>query len=555
MVADPHRKCTCGHRRFRTGRTPVEQDVQRWMYYDPQSAGIPGFGATPFGTYFGSGFFGEWGLFDAVYRAVSEAVTCERCQRVRSNMVLGGITVLGSYVSGGWFYVAAADVARPATCYELRLVGPSGVTYQVPLSYHPGPPPPIAATPPATTQFGPPPASESSVDTLLRTRLPEVSETGSYTAYLFDRCSEQLTPLSIFELEAPPMIIVPQQADLGGFPHLWLRQQFESVAQLASRSRLGIPLEYCEAVIEYDARLGTLPSSQGWTHQTAAGGAASDFQLVEGGALRVNAYGGGDDTYWEADETLAAGPSSVHAYAHWLVDSMTLTPAAGEGLSFQGLFASSGGAYSGVRWEGRDTELRVTEIDGASDAAWTEGEHSARGWHSAGFERGAGNGQGVYNELYDEGLAFGSLAGPAGADEIRARFGNIAGEIFTAYVRNFVVSTPGRFCRPWFTAYTQVTDPTLRLYLVSDLPATSDRSARFLVRYGAGTGAPYATPTSTASVTTSFATSNVVYEVGVPLTGLIANNPFWFTVERDWSHADDTIQATTWLYQATVRAL
>lgn len=549
MVADPSRQCVCGYRRFRQRRVPDVSDVGRWMLFDDTLAS-GGLGATPYGTYFGAGSGGTWGLFTSTYQAVNEATVCESCQRVRATRTLGGITALGSYIAGGWLYVAAADVVRPTTCYEVRLVG-SERTYQLPLSLYAGTPPPIVAAAPATTASSPP-AGAAVVDTLLRVRLPEVSDTGEYTAVLVDRCCGCDTPLSTFELEAPPMIIVPQQADLGGFPQLWLRQQFATAAQVASRSRLGVPLEYCEAVLEYDARFGTLPSSQGWTH--AGSGAASDFQLVEGGALRALAPGGGDDTYWEDAVTLSGAPSSVHAYAHYLVDSMTLTPAAGEGLSFQGLYASSAGAYSGVRWEGRNTELRVTSLDGSVDAAWTEGEHSARGWHSSAFERASGTGQGVHNERFDDTITFGTLAGPAPADEIRARFGDVVGEGFTAFVRNFVVSTPNRFCRAWFTGYSQVTDPRLRLYMTSDLPATAARTARILVRYGTGTGAPYAAPTNTVETTVSFASANQVYEVALDLSGLTANSPFWFTVERDWSNSDDALQATAWLFQATIRA-
>lgn len=521
------------------------------MLFDPSLAS-GGLGTTPFGTYFGSGSSGTWGLFDGVYQAVSEDTVCESCQRVRATRTIGGITALGSYVSNGWFYVAAADVARLATCYEVRLEGPGGI-YQVPLSFYPGAVPPIVAPTPPTTASSPP-AAASTVDTLLRARLPEVSETGTYTATLVDRCCGCETTLATFELEAPPMIIVPQQADLGGFPTPWVRQQISAPTQLAARSRFGVPLDYCEAVLEYDARLGTLPASQGWTHQTGGAGAPGDFQLVEGGALRVLGPGGGDDTYYENDATLSAAPGKVFAYADYLVDSTTLTPAAGEGLDFQGLYASSAGAYSGVRWDARDTGLRVTALDGASDAAWLEGTHSPRGWHTTGFEREGGTQQGVHNTLFDEGLSFGTVAGPAPADEIRARFGDVAGQGLTAYIRNFVVSTPGRFCRAWFTGYSQVSAPRLRLYLVSDLPATAARTARVLVRYGPGTGAPYAMPTSTAEATVSLTAANTVYEVAIDLSGLTANNPFWFTVERDWSHGDDLLQATAWLYQATIRA-
>jgi hypothetical protein len=62
-------------------------------------------------------------------------------------------------------------------------------------------------------------------------------------------------------------------------------------------------------------------------------------------------------------------------------------------------------------------------------------------------------------------------------------------------------------------------------------------------------------PTSVQEATVAFTTANIVYEVPLQLTGLTANSPFWFTLERVWDHADDKLDSTVNFLQATVRSL
>jgi hypothetical protein len=47
--------------------------------------------------------------------------------------------------------------------------------------------------------------------------------------------------------------------------------------------------------------------------------------------------------------------------------------------------------------------------------------------------------------------------------------------------------------------------------------------------------------------------ANSIYEVVLDMPGLTANQPFWFSIERDWAHGDDKLAATVHLFQATVR--
>lgn len=551
-MSDPHQRCVCGHRRFRQNRTKTEAAVQRWMLFEEDlTAG--GFGATPFGTYFGAGDGSgaqSWGRFEATYASAELVTTCESCQRVRRVETLGGVTPLGVYVQGAWLYVAAADVSEVLTCYEVRLDG-ADHSYNLPLGYVAGIPPAIVASTPDDTAPAPP-AGEGVVDTLLRTRLPEVAATGSYLVTLVDRCCGCEVPLATIDLESPPMIFVPQQADLGA-PELWLRQDFAVPLQKAAGSIPGIPLEYCEQVLEYDARFGLLPADQGWTHQDAGGGGApTDFQLIEGGVLQAVTPGSSNPSYWEATAALDSAPSRVHGYAKYLWETGTSTPEIGEGLAFQALAGETGNPYFGASFVHRGT-FHPTRTNQTVDEPWPAYEIDRPAWHVSGMSADASNNQFVHDDRLAADLARGTT-GSATANELVARFGDIHGNGFTAHLRRFVVSTPGRFFRPVFRAYTQVADPRLRLYLVADKTGSGIRTARFKVRYGVGTADPYTLPPTETGGTVNFADTNTVYELPLDLTGLTPNAPMWFSVERDWAHSDDRLDVAARLIQATVRA-
>jgi hypothetical protein len=522
------------------------------MEFDAGAVG-GGFGSTHFGTFFGAGAFGSWGLFTGTRRTVQQSVVCENCSRVRLNKTLGGVAIFGTYVDGDHFVVVASDVGL-VTCFELRFEG-AGRTFTAPVVRRVGTPLPVAATPPATTAPLPPAGAELA-NTILQARLPEVPETGEYTVTFVDRCAGVEVPLVTLTLEEPPMIITPDQAELGGFPDLWLRQSYNTPTQPASGSAKGIPLDYCEAVIEYDARLGSLPSAQGWTHQAGGGsGVPGNYALVEGGALRAGTPGSSNPSYWEADESLSAAPAEVHAYAAYLLEADTPTPAVGESLDLQALFASSGGAYQGGRLNFKDGLLYATQLNLGGETAWSLSEYDEHGWHFTALDSIGTDAVVIHNDVLDRvGSLFGSVAGPAPADEIRARFGDVVGQGITAYIRNFVVSTPGRFIRPMFRGVAPVDDPVLRLYVTRDNTAAAGLGVRLLVKYASGTTSPYALPSTALGSTINMPTANSMMEVAFTLTGLTAGQPIVFTVERDWSSGADTLESTVWLNQATIRS-
>lgn len=553
-MTDPNQRCTCGFREFRERRDVSQATVQRWMFFDDFTGG--GFGSTPFGTYFGAGIDGTWGEFEATLTSTTQVVECKNCARIRVNTVLGAFTPIASYVSGSYFYVVGADLLVPATCYEIRFDGPagSGISLTVPLKRVVGALPSIAATAPPTTAEAPP-SGAILADDRLRAKLPDIPQTATYLITLVDRCSDIETTLVARTFEAPPMVIDPSQADLSGYPRLLgIHQNLNFATQIGSGPINGIPFDYCEAVLEYDSRFGTLPSSQGWTHQAGGGiGVAGNYSLVEGGLLRAGTPGGANPSYWEDDASLAAAPTEVHSYASYLVEADTTTPADGEGLDFQALFAANAANYAGVRWTHRDADLYLTDLNTGGGAIWAGGNNTGPGWHETAGDADATANVVRHNGTRDTDYAFGTgTAAPA--DEIRARFGDVVGEGVTAYLKNFVVSSPGSFVRAWFRSVAPVTAPVLRLYFTADTTGGLDKTATFLIRYGLGTAGPYSMPTQTISQTVNFVDPNVMYEMAVNLTGMGANAPMWFTVERDWADSSDLIQSTVWMHQGTLRS-
>lgn len=547
-VQYPNRRCTCGFTRFREIIRKTEESVDRWMFFEDPGGG---FGSTPFGTYFGSGSGTAWGLFTNPLRTTRRDTVCESCSRVRVSKLLGSIAVFGAFIDNGYIYIVASDLSLPATCYSIRFDGPE--SFEVPLSFFPGVPPAILAPTPPTTAPTPPPGAPT-VDSMLRAQVPEVVITGTYTVVLVDRCCGCEYPIAEVTLEAPPMIFTPFDADLGGAPRHWLHggSVHYDLVQPASGVRASIPFDYCEAVAEYDARLNTLPDAQGWTHQGT--GVPGNYQLIDGKALKMQIVSG-QSSYWRKTIALPASPGRVYGYSYFAPNVITFTNP-GDGYTFEGRYALSiGGTYAGMRLNFAGNSPRTTTLAGGAGTVLRT-EQAPPGFLV--LAGGDDNFDGIEGAWFEgesfRGAFFGTTGVPA-AFEMIAEFGDkgAAGNDL-AYIRNVVISAAGRFIRPMFTAFAQVANPRLRLYLIADSNSSVDKSARFLVRYGVGTGDPYVTPGSTTSQTVNFTTANVMFEVPLTLTGLTAQQPFWFTIERDWAHTDDKLVATVHLMQCTVRS-
>jgi hypothetical protein len=514
-----------------------------------------GFGSTPFGTYFGAGSGGTWGLFAEPFRSSQLEVTCESCSRVRSQKRLGGAAVFGGFISDGYFYVVASDVLLPATCYSLRIEGPSG-TFLVQLEYDTGTPPPIYAPTPVTTAPSPPPGALL-VDTLLRARLPEVPETGSYTMTVVDRCCGCETAVATVTLEAPAMILTPFDADIGGAPRSWLRGSRLTLdpGQPTGSARPSIPFDKCRVVLEYDPREQVLPDAQGWVR--SGSGAAADWSLTPNGDLRLDTTAP-NDNYYEKTVAINPAPTTVYMYSSVLSEDIP-NGAPGSGFDTSALYAAAGSPYSGVRTDVRNNQVFYTAVDGSTEFGFTTPQAPPQ-WQTSGAANALGGKDISYERNAFDDLSslitptFGTV-GLAASDEFVARFGNRDGTVsLVAYLRDFVASD-GRFIRARFVSYAPVTSPVLRLYVVSDSNGSAQKTVRFKVRYGSGSGAPGGPLPQVASATVNMLVANVVYEVPISLSGLTANSPMWLSVERDWLHGDDKLEATAHLIQASVRAL
>jgi len=548
---DPARRCTCGFRRFRDTKVLTEEAVQRWVFFD-DTDDFGGMGSMPFGLYFGVGDIGGWGLLDGTLYTCATQRTCENCTRVRSSRPVSTVTLFGSYVLGGYLYVVTSDVVGTG-CFSVRFEGPEG-TFEVPLVISSESAQPLVIVNPGGGMQYPSPQGPAA-DIVLEARLPLVIVDGEYLMTFVDRCNEFEAALSTVFLEVDVIVLNQNDADLNGIPEVWLKHSplQGSTSQPYSGAVRGIPFDYCEGVLEYDARFATLPAAQGWTHQAGGGtGLPGDFALVPGGALKATTPGSTNPSYWENDFALSAPSVSVAAYAVYQGGTAG-GGTFGEGLDFQGLNGSNGSPYGGVRWTARAGTASpiLTNLATSAEVAWANSEVMT-GWQETAAERGSIGDSYVHNDgVLDHGTFHGTV-GVAVADEIRARFGDVVGEGIPAdYIRNYVVSAPGRFVRALFRAYTTVADPVVRLYIASDLDGTAETLARFLIRYGSAD--PFAIPTSTVGATVSFSSRNTIFELPFQLAGLTAGEPFWFTVERETGHADDRTEATVWFHQATVR--
>lgn len=555
MASDPNAKCTCGYRKFRTTRTIVGRVDSRWLLFD----GAGGFGITPFGTSFGSGdSSSRWGLFGVDVAEVHSQLTCERCNRLRSDKVLGSFGLFGSYVFGDSIYVLTTS-AQNLGCVSVRFSNSAYGTVDVAPTVFLGTPLPLLASVPSEVANTPPPGAV--LATVLRFPLPDVDHDGAYAATFIEACSGSSFFLTTLMLESSVQVHTPREAELDGLPSHLIESNALAVvpvAQPGTGSVMGIPFDKCTAVIEYDSRFGTSPSTQGWTHIGSSGGVPSDYTLIDGGVLNFVTP---NPSYWRKSITLSVAPTSLHLYAKYRVQDSTT--GLGKGFEVKGIGSpGSLGDFKGVRYfQDRET---LNEIDLPNTTSGLVTDRTAGSWTRLYSGDDIANNRAFLlvddaNILpIDASAVFATQPGGGASPQLRAEFGNtqIVGGTLLGQVRNFVLSSNGRFTRAFFRSYAAVAAPVLRMQFVSDLDST-DPKARFLVRYGSlATGSsPYTYGALSVGITAFFNNpKNVMVEVAVTLPSLTALQPFWFSVERDWQHADDLTNATVHLLAATVRS-
>lgn len=545
MVAtDPNRRCTCGYRIFRDVRIRASQTVTRWAEVsDPEV----GYGATPYGTYFGAGEDADgWASFEVVLREIDLVTRCESCGRQRSSQVLGSFALLAGYVEQGYFYLVGSDF-EGLGCLSLRYTGASR-QFEEPLYLVVAEPPPIQADPEEVVDELPEGAEV--VDTVLRARLPEVDVTEDYVVELVNRCYGVTLPVATITLEAPAMLIRPTDADIGGAPREWLTDSRAKlpVGQPAGAPQPTIPFDYNVAVLEYDARFGTKPDEQGWSFE--GNGSDTDYQLVEGGALRASTE---DTSLWSQEVELDDPSEQVHGYAYVLGDEIPVGGDA-EGLVLVALQTESGENPEGFKVALGDSGLRSIELTDAGTELIVES--LPRGWLTLGGSDHVDGEEIMWTSWRPyTSAAYGAISSPAGSTAITCAWGDIEGAGLTAFIRNVVVSSPGRWIRAYFTAFAPVNTPKLRLYMTADANSSVTKTARFVVRYGLATSDPYEIPTTESSFTVNFPVAGTVIETSLDLGGLTANRPFWWTLERVAGDDDDQLEATAHFLYATVRSV
>jgi hypothetical protein len=175
-------KCVCGYRKFRETVRTVDETVERWVHFSPDTESA-GFGTAPFGTVFGAGGSSMWGLFDLDVARPMRFLNCESCGRTRSAVATGGVGAFGGYVASGLVYVIATD-ASLVTCLRVRFT--QGATqHTVEVSPYYGLPLPIVLDTPATTSDDVPTSGE--LAGVLRAT-PPVGLSGEYVVSLVDIC-------------------------------------------------------------------------------------------------------------------------------------------------------------------------------------------------------------------------------------------------------------------------------------------------------------------------------------------------------------------------------
>jgi len=549
MTADPNMKCVCGYRKFRDQRITLIEPATQWVLFDNGAYG--GFGSTPYGTYFGSGASGTWGQFEVDVARTHKQIVCESCSRVRSDVVLSGIGFFGSYVLGDSIFVLVTDTTLLG-CVRIRFENATlGIRVDVSPTIYSGDPLPLAAPTPDVTAESP----GTPVAGILRALLPDVDYDGTFVVSLVDVCSGTSSPLANILLESAVQIHYPHEADLNGLPPIVVEENLRAanpVSQPGTSAISTIPFDKCDVVIEYDARFGQLPLAAGFT----GFGSGGVYTLIDGGVLSITTTVA--DAFLK-EVTLGSAFTEIHLYAQVRTDSSSVvSDEKGFGLLADGAPGASAN-YHGIKMRSRAGLLNMQTLTGSTLHDVTSPPPSAWVTFYAGLKIGASEGV----------LAIPILTGPVapsnwGSGEpggasptFRMAFGDFEGSTLQSYLRNIVASIGGRFVRAFFRSYASAAAPVLRLSFSGDADAGPGTTVRFRVRYGSlGPGTnPYNLGSATiVEATANFSAKNVIVEVPFQLSGLVANAPFWFSVERAWENINDTMPGTAHLIAATVRS-
>lgn len=534
-------RCICGYDQFLVHRTSTQTLVRRWVRVSETGAG-----SHPAGLSAGTGEPDGWGLFEQPLTEVRQTRLCKSCQRERSNVVLSSLAVYGFYFTDDGVYVVVSDLKNPAG-FQIEFSGPGGKAV-VDLRYVPGVPPSMSPTSEALDFVDTGSPQPAAVDLLFASFPEGVSASGDYLATLIHETQPYLVPLGYVWLEETTSMTIPIQTANLGLSSEWLRRPVGSPPQLAGGADDGtIRFEKCAGVIEYDAREGALPSAKGWT-LSGTNAHINHFSIPAGGALLMNSPVFAE-SIWSKTVALSATQSEVHLTAEFKARSLSpsaevqfraiVDPGSGTKVGFQVSVDPSSVEMQGSQG-GNATTLDLSDAD-RSD--WVSVSASVRGTVGTQvFVNGRANSTAHTEET-------GAASG--GAARVECVFGATEQPAAEMLIRKVIVSSPGKFVRPQFVAWSPVDNPTLRLYVAREA-APGTTKARFRVRYGSVTTNLYSATQPQVAATINAASDNQVYELPITLTGA-GKGLIHFTVERDWSHADDSCRGAMHLHGMTLR--
>lgn len=549
-------RCTCGYDVFSERRSTSSAAAPCWVLYSSTPAG--GLGSSPLGgSPFGSGEEGgaaeQWARLDTSIEQTTLETRCSSCSRVRSARTLTGLLLVAAFRDEGTIYFVGPASSKLG-CFFVEFRGP--VTARVPLRRDSRPAP--ATTPIYDVEeiLETPPEGAVLAAALYRADIPEIAYDGVYEIVLVNACADtEVLSLDPAYLEPAVMNLLPRDAELDA-PPVMVRAPLntnDANTNAAWPVVETLRFEKCEGVLEYDARLQSLPEVQGWTRVDTG---SAQFAIVNG-ALRQTRSSGAFDGYY-AQLVLDEVPDTVKGYAVMRPMTASASVLFGAGDATE--------AIKGARVDSVETATKTVVAPIAMDGGSADTAHNfPSGWVRVGAVRDPDNTGAVVaaeQEAYGSAFASGDYPGSpidfaSAGIRIEGHFGLLtpspADPVGVAMYRTVVVSAPGLFIRPRFRSVSLVTSPVVRLQLFVE-PFSGARTARFKIKYGTALQNPQ-TPveTGTVSTTCSFSADNLVHEFALALTDL-GVGPFWFSLERDWQHADDTVEATVHMVQASVRA-
>lgn len=352
----------------------------------------------------------------------------------------------------------------------------------------------------------------------------------------------------------PSAVIDLTTIDLNGAPAVWRGLDWRLDAFPAPNPEgeqlEGIPFDKVRVLLEYDARFGTLPVEQGWTPNSDE--AAALYRLDGEGALQFQIAA--QPAFFTAQTRLGEDlPRQVHAYVNVFPEQIPGVPEEGfDGFEQRVEANGSGRPFQGMRADWVRTpdrhEFHYLTLDGRRILGSPEPADPARRvWHELALQGDYqanltlltldGNTDRIDLRRFGESQDSSELAGLRAAFGFRRKEGRLAGRL-----RNFVVSSPGRYIRAWMWTEAPANSPVLRLGFVTQERVSG--GVRFRVRYGAAKEGEFVKiPIRVAEATLELDNAEPGQEarLEIPLVAARAEEALVLTLERDSRHREDTL--------------